>query len=77
MPTNMNCAAPAKTTTDSSTGSHSGSPSPTAMAPNETPTRVSAAQTSAMSRARSPRRVRHIERMTAMLNIRYSVRQAE
>lgn len=33
MPTNMNCEAPAKTSTESSIGAQIGKPEPTAMAP--------------------------------------------
>src|SRR4029453_17102289 len=62
-PTNMNCAAPAKTATDNNMGSHTGSPELTVMAPNETPTTASARQTSATSRARPSSNVRHIERI--------------
>ncbi len=63
-PTNMNWAAPAKTATDSSMGNHTGRPEPTVIAPNDSPTRPSARHTSAMSRARSRSKVRHIERIT-------------
>ena len=45
--------APAKTTTDSSIGSHTGRPAATVMAPKDRPTMPSARHTRAMSRASS------------------------
>lgn len=76
-PMNMNWAAPAKTTTDISTGSQMGRPEPTAMAPNEAPTTATARQMSATVRARSRSSVRHIERIVFYDELGRGVRQVE
>lgn len=50
IPTALNCAAPAYTIRDITTGTHTGSPPATEIAPKETPTTPPAAQTRETSR---------------------------
>src|SRR5260370_1172463 len=58
-------------------GTHGRMPPDTVIAPKETPTIASAAQTRAMSRSVPRSSVRHVERMSFIMNRRTSVRQIE
>lgn len=73
-PTALNWAEPAYTTRDIATGTHTGRPPVTAIAPKETPTTPLASQTSALSRTKA---VRSAVRMFTTLDGTASVRQGE
>src|SRR6202012_1040094 len=71
------CAPPAKTSTDSATGTHQARWPPTAVAPNDTPTIPSARQTRATSRASVGDAGRQKNRMFNIMNKGQVVRQTE
>src|ERR1700678_3287357 len=82
-PTAAICDPPAKTSSDSATGTHQGSPPATEAAPNDTATIPSARQTSPTSRTRVVSRggpgvvVRHRIRMFVIMHEVPTVRQTE
>src|SRR5262249_13205557 len=75
LPTALNWAPPANTSSEMTTGTQTGSPPATAIAPNEAPTTASARQTRATSRLRVV--VRSAERMFTRMDRVAGVRQAE
>src|SRR6185437_14335193 len=76
-PTAAICAPPAKTSSDSATGTHQGSPPPSAVAPNDTPTIPSARHTRLTSRSSPGDAVRQKVRMFTIMNTSDLVRQTE
>ena len=67
-PTAANCAPPANTIRDITTGCHNGSPPEVAIAPKDSPTTTSATTTRPLSIAVPRSSVRHVERMTTTVN---------